>query len=160
MKAVRKRLVVVGLALMVLLLATSAVTRATVEPPRVTVLIGPIARLDGASRWSSYDRARTMAGRRYAEGFPEKREGLWWSRIFYDLAYALYGIHYRTGDPYWRDRARIVAKAWQADPLNQYYSPVTFAGTTPCMSPRRAACRPWGSRSMRWRPVMKKRGGS
>ena len=60
MKAVRKQLVVVGLALMVLLLATSAVTRATVEPPRVTVLIGPIARLDGASRWSSYDRARTM----------------------------------------------------------------------------------------------------
>jgi len=118
MKAVRKRLVVVGLALMVLLLATSAVTRATVEPPRVTVLIGPIARLDGASRWSSYDRARTMAGRRYAEGFPENAKDMVESN-FYDLAYALYGIHYRTGDPYWRDKARIVAKAWQADPLNQ-----------------------------------------
>ena len=32
---------------------------------------------------------------------------------YYDLALSLCRIYYRTGDPYWRDKARFVARTWR-----------------------------------------------
>jgi len=82
------------------------------------LLVGPLTRLGAVPQWAVYDSVQTKRGRHYADRFPEHPADMVGSN-FYDLAVALYQIYYRTGDPYWQDKARTVARAWRDDPLNQ-----------------------------------------
>jgi hypothetical protein len=61
-------------------------------------------------------------GGRYAAAFPENGSDLAAS-VYYDLAYVLYTIHHRTQDPYFREQARRVARAWRDSPQNQAIEP-------------------------------------
>jgi hypothetical protein len=79
-----------------------------------------------------YDQLQLSQGRKYAEGFPEFPNELL-SSNYYDLAFTLYQIYYRTGDPYWRDKARFVARTWRDAPDNQ--------SIAPCMNGQWSTCR-------------------
>ncbi|MDQ8175723.1 MAG: hypothetical protein P2976_09050 [Gemmatimonadota bacterium] len=43
--------------------------------------------------------------------------------LFYDLPLVLYKLHYRSGDPAWRERARAAAVAWREYPGNRKIVP-------------------------------------
>jgi hypothetical protein len=105
-------------------LAPTALWAASSGAPQAAVdsLLGPSARTGLRPEWRRYDAAQTHLGRLYADTFPAFPKDLVGSN-FYDLALALYHIHYRTGDPYWKDKARTVARAWRDDPLNQNIGP-------------------------------------
>src|SRR5262245_39515900 len=108
-------------------LLTAAILLVTVLPGRVAnagpmeVLLGPVAPLGAPTsvpRVVAYDGLQVSKGRLYAAGFPQYPDDLPASN-FYDLALALYHLHARTGDVYWRDRARSVARAWRDHEWNQ-----------------------------------------
>src|SRR5262245_50486297 len=85
------------------------------------LLLGPVAPLGtpaSISDVAAYDSLEVSQGRLYADGFPEYPTYLAESN-FYDLALALYHVYARSGDVYWRDRARMVAVAWRDDLYNQ-----------------------------------------
>jgi hypothetical protein len=84
------------------------------RPPQQQLdnLIGPLTGLGVPKGWKMYDLDQLNQGRRYAEGFPAVPGDLI-SSNFYDLAYTLYQIYYRTHDTYWRTQAREVATQWK-----------------------------------------------
>lgn len=85
---------------------------------RLERLVGPLA-IKHANR-GQVDSLLLTKGRLYADSFPQNPSDILGSN-FYDLAYTLYQVYHRTGDPYWRDRAGVVARAWRDDALNQNY---------------------------------------
>jgi len=86
------------------------------------LLAGPLTRAKVTSGGTGYDAIHLKRGRLHAARFPEVSGDLVGSN-YYDLALTLYLIYFRTGDLYWRDRARTVAEAWRDDPLNQSIGP-------------------------------------
>ena len=74
----------------------------------LALLTGPVTPLSSPA--SAYDTLQLTKGRIYADGFPQFPGDILASN-FYDFALALYEVYYRTGDPYWRDKARVVAAA-------------------------------------------------
>ncbi|MEA2626981.1 MAG: hypothetical protein QOD06_3026 [Candidatus Binatota bacterium] len=96
----------------------------TTVPPTsdpIEILTGPLTRIGtetGVPSAARFDQAAVAKGRTYADAFPAFPDRIWDSN-YYDLARVLYQMHYRTGDAYWRDRARAVARTWRDDPMNQ-----------------------------------------
>jgi hypothetical protein len=75
---------------------------------QLVLLAGPVTHV--SAPLSAYETLQLTKGRVYADGFPQFPGNIGASNV-YDFALALYEIYYRTGDPYWRDKARIVAAA-------------------------------------------------
>jgi len=116
--------------LLVVLLAFSSMVMLT-EPSDLSAqtvpLSGPLAFLVGPLTpmgISAYDLLQLTQGAAFTCGsasshaYPEFAGDNVGSN-FYDLALSLYLLYYRTGDTAWRDCARLVAKNWRDDPLNQ-----------------------------------------
>jgi hypothetical protein len=84
------------------------------------LLAGPLTR----SASTAYDRLQLVEGRKYAQAYPvgvgvyDNYHSDDVSKNFYDQALALYIIYFRTGDVYWRDKARVVATDWMKSPYN------------------------------------------
>lgn len=100
-----------------------------IKPPSETLglLLGPLTRLDATAAVSPFDQVLLARGREFADAFPgtidkdlsgDGRVDVG-DYVFYDLPLVLYRIHYRTGDPAWRERARTVGKAWSEHPGNR-----------------------------------------
>jgi hypothetical protein len=81
---------------------------------------------------AGYDRKELELAHTYAERFPEHPSIL--DANYYDLAFALYQIYYRTGDSYYLNKARTVARAWRDWQGNQEIS-LQLAGKPTSMTP-------------------------
>ena len=98
-------------------------------PPALARLLGPLPPLGQPAlpRTKAYDETLLRRGREMADAFPGKPASDLngdgkidiGDYMFYDLPLVFYKIYYRTGDTYWRDKARIAAKAWCGYPGNQ-----------------------------------------
>jgi hypothetical protein len=78
------------------------------------LLVGPITPMGS----TAYDQFQLTAARQFAEIYPAGL-GVYdnvhsddISKNFYDFALSLYTVYYRTGDPYWLTKARVVATDW------------------------------------------------
>ena len=60
---------------------------------------------------AAYDVQAITGGKVFAEAFPAIPSDLL-SSNYYDLSFSLYTLYYRTGDPYWLDKASYVAQVW------------------------------------------------
>jgi hypothetical protein len=112
----------VVVSLVVAVLAMEARSRETqpglVPLPRtLEILVGPVTVLGSDPACAAFDAAQLDGGRRFAEKFPAHPADLIAS-TYYDLALVLYTIHYRTGDAFWKERARVVATRWRDAPEN------------------------------------------
>jgi hypothetical protein len=85
---------------------------------------------------ASYDSKQLQLARTYAERFPEHPSIL--ESNYYDLAFALYQIYYRTGDAYYLNKARTVARAWRDWQGNQEISLMIAGQPTTMVPPPRA----------------------
>jgi hypothetical protein len=88
--------------------------------PAVTILAGPLSSLGSPSTpdVAGYDLYALRNGKTVAAGFPSKPDDLV-SSNYYDLALTLYTVYYRSGDSYWLEQARHVARVWRDSPNNQ-----------------------------------------
>jgi hypothetical protein len=116
-KALARWKVFAGVLLVGLLVSDTAASEVTFPSAALAALAGPLTPVGASAHWAKYDSIQQQSGRRYAEKFPE-HPGDMVASNYYDLALALYQIYYRTDQPYWREKARAVAKAWRDDPLN------------------------------------------
>ena len=84
-------------------------------------LVGPLTPMGApaeATGIATYDAAEQSRGKFFAEQFPYQPNDLV-SSNYYDLALTLYVAYYRSGDTYWLDQARRVARTWRDSNNNQ-----------------------------------------
>ena len=81
-------------------------------PRPLDLLIGPTTRIGVSTDSKAFDELQLAQGKKYASNFPQFPSDLTASN-YYDLALTLYTIYYRTGDPYWLNKARSVAQMWR-----------------------------------------------
>jgi hypothetical protein len=95
----------------------SAATLVTFPNATLEKLLGPLSLIEASAdpTITAYDNYMLSGGLNYANTWPENPGDLP-SSNFYDLAYVLYQIYYRTGDPAWLTRARQVATDWRDQP--------------------------------------------
>ena len=98
--------------------ASSVTVPSTTDP--IELLVGPLVKTGttAAPSMAKYDQVQVTRGREFADGFPVHADDIATSN-YYDLALVLYQTYYRTGDSYWLDRARSVARTWRDDKGNQ-----------------------------------------
>lgn len=103
-----------------------------ITPPSEVLgkLLGPLTPISTASTAGGitpFDQTLLTRGREFADAFPGKvdKDLSGDGRIdigdylFYDLPLVFYRLHFRTGDPQWREHARTAAKAWRDHPGNR-----------------------------------------
>ena len=103
--------------------ATAAPTVGTQSsvPGSIDKIIDPVTVLGAPSGMNGiaiYDSNELQRGRIDAEAFPSQPSDLV-SSNYYDLALTLYTLYRRSGDVYWRDKARYVAATWRDSVNNQ-----------------------------------------
>jgi hypothetical protein len=76
--------------------------------PQIELIAGPLTAADPADE---YDSLQLEQGKKWAKSFPAHPSLL--EANYYDLAFVLYQIYYRTNDTYWLEQARRVARAWR-----------------------------------------------
>jgi len=89
-------------------------------PGSIDKIIDPVTVLGAPNTngIATYDSNELQRGKIDAEAFPSQPSDLV-SSNYYDLALTLYTLYRRSGDVYWRDKARYVAATWRDSVNNQ-----------------------------------------
>ena len=95
--------------------------------PEIQKLLGPWGKPAEVPAAAALDEIALKRGRQYADALPIKYttdvngDGAvdYADAYFYDLPLVLYRNYYRSGDAYWREKARFTAASWRDYPGNQ-----------------------------------------